>query len=251
MSAPNHDFDLRAWARNPVNLLTTLMIWGGLFAAITTQTSWPIAILGAGLLGPTLLRELGLMRWEDEFQREVMVRAALHAFLAVGAALTAIMAINGFSGTYSAEMKDFEDAVPASTLLALLALVWYLSRLLQYWGARKAAFRIWGGVGLVWLGVVLVAMATLAPMRADLSLTSILQRCVPAAPLLVLAWLSIRWPRVAGATGLAFLAWWLLGTGLWRTFDSGMPWEMTLDVAMLILVPIAAPAVALLAARTP
>ncbi len=185
-----YDFDLRAWARNPVNLVSAVMIWGGLLAAVETQTNWLMAVFGAGLLGPTLLRELGLMRWEDEFQRDVATRAALHAFLAGGVLLVAVMGFNGFGGPDNPELK-FKDAVPASSVLITLTLVWYLSRLLQYWGARKAAFRIWGFVGLVWLLVSLISIFTIDQVRENLSPGRFLMMLVPALSLLVLAWLTV------------------------------------------------------------
>ena len=246
-----HDFDLRAWARNPVNPVSTLMIWGGLLTAIATQAPAWIWVFGAGFFGPTLLRELGLMRWEEEFQREVALRAALHAMLAVGLLSTAVMAINGFGGTYNDEMKAFEDAMPASTVLILLALVWSLSRLIQYWGVRKAAFRIWCGVGLVWLGVVLIALMTLEPIREGMGPRRLLEMCLFWAPLLVLAWLAPRWPRWVGAAGLAYLGWILFGADMAQAFAGTMPWEMRLDMVLLTLAPVGAPAVALLASRKP
>lgn len=246
-----YDFDLRAWARNPVNLASTLMIWGGLAIATYFQAYWAFWIFGIGLLGPTILREMGVMRWEDEFQREVTTRAALHALLAVAALLAAVMAINGFGGRYNGETAVFDDAIPASSALFLTALTWYMSRLIQYWGVRKAAFRIWGITGLIWLTLVLVGLITIEHMRQDLTVRKLLQMLLPALPLLGLCLLVVRRPRLAGWGSLAFLGSWMIGQEFWRSFTGNIPWVMQIDMLVLGLAPLAAPAVALVVARKP
>lgn len=251
MTTLEHDFSLRAWIRNPVNILTFVMIWGGLLAVLITGRNWLLWIFGAGLFGPTLLRELGVMRWEEEYQRETTLRAAFHAFLVTALLLVSIMAIKGITGTYNDEMKTFDDAVPASTPFFLLVLTWYLSRLLQYWGARKAAFRIWGGVVIIW--TLLTLSVVLGEHREALGLDAgkIIKMLLPALAVLLLALGSLRWPRPVGALGLAYLVWFFVQTGLSHVDLTRMPWELTLDIAILALVPIGAPAVALLFARKP
>jgi hypothetical protein len=246
MTTLEHGFSLRGWVRNPVSVLSFVLIWGGFLVALATGRHGWLYLFGAGIFGPSLLRELGVMRWEDEFQRDTTVRAAFHAFLATGLLLVSVMAVNGFTGTYSETAKEFEDALPASTAFFLLVLTWYFSRLLQYWGARKAALRIWGGMAIVW--ALLIASVMLGEHRdaLDLSASRVLGQLVPVAALLLLALASLRWPRAAGAAGLAYLLWFLVQTGMLSTMHDDLPWEITLDIAILALAPIGAPAVALL-----
>ena len=251
MTTLEHGFNLRKWLRNPVSVLSFVLIWGGLLVAVATGHNAWLYLFGAGIFGPALLRELGVLRWEDEFQRDTTIRAAFHAFLATGLLLVTVMAVNGISGTYSDDGKDFADAMPASTAFFLLVLTWYLSRLLLYWGPRKATLRIWCGVVLVWTLMMLSLLIVQNRPALDLSAGQVLRTALPPLGLLLLAVASLRWPRPVGALGLAYLVWFFLQTGLNHRTWSTMPWEITLDIAILALVPIGAPAVALLFARKP
>jgi len=251
MTTLEHGFSLRGWVRNPVSVLSFILIWGGLIVALGTGRHAWLALFGAGILGPTLLRELGVMRWEDEFQRETTILAAFHAFLSTGLLLGTVMAVKGVSGTYSDAGKDFADAMPASTAFFLLVLTWYLSRLLQYWGPRKAALRIWGGMVVVYTLLILSVVFGEHPEALDLSAGQVIRMWLPVAAVLLLAVAGLRWPRPVGAIGLAYLVWFFFQTGLSLRTWSTMPWEITLDIAILALVPIGAPAVALLFSRKP
>jgi len=251
MTILEHGFSLRGWLRNPVSVLSFVLIWGGFLLAVATERHAWLYFFGAGVFGPALLRELGVMRWEDEFQRDTTIRAAFHAFLATGLLLVTVMAVNGFTGTYNETEKNFQDAMPASTAFFLLVLTWYLSRLLQYWGPRKAALRIWDG--MVFVYTLLILSVVFGEHRDALGLTAghVLRMLLPLLVVLLLAVASLRWPRPVGALGLAYLVWFFVQTGLTHRTWATMPWEITLDIAILALVPIGAPAVALLFARKP
>jgi hypothetical protein len=66
-----------------------------------------MALVFLGLVGPVLLRELGLARWRDDFQREAVMRSGMHALVAVGALLTLSAILEG-GGT------DFGHQPPGS-----------------------------------------------------------------------------------------------------------------------------------------
>ena len=249
MTTLEHDFSLQRWIRNPVSVISFVMIWAGFLIALTTGRHVFLGLFGAGLFGPTLLRELGVMRWEDEFQRDTATRAALHAFLATGTLLTVIMAFNGFTGSYDNDGKHFQDALPASTAFFLLVLTWYLSRLLQYWGPRKAAFRIWGFMWIIWLLLTLTLILGGNREALDLSMTKLIKMLLSSLPCLLLALASLRWPRLTGAVGFVYLLWFVLQTGLMSAVQPDMPWEISLNIIILAVVPIGAPAVALVVAR--
>lgn len=249
MTTLEHDFSLRRWIRSPLNVVSFVLIWGGFLIALTMGRQAFLWLFGAGLFGPTLLRELGVIRWEDEYQRDTTIRAAFHAFLTTGVLLVSIMAINGFSGTYDDTGKNFQDAVPASTAFFLLVLTWYLSRLLQYWGPRKAAFRIWGSMWIVWLLLTLSLIFVGNREALDPSTPKVIKMLLSSLPCLLLALASLRWPRLTGLVALAYLLWFVLQSGVMTAMQPRMPWEISLDIVILALVPIGAPAVALVVAR--
>ncbi len=147
---------------------------------------WWFALAGVGACGPGILREMGVLRDQDEFARRAAQRAGYHAFLATGL----------FAFLIVAYMRSGQRDLPnqgelATLLLAVLWFVWLLSSLLAYWGARRAATRMLLGFGTCWLAFCL-ADAGKRPL-------DMLMASLPALPFFALWWLARRWPRVAGA----------------------------------------------------
>jgi hypothetical protein len=251
----NDRFGLHRWRRDPIGIVSFLLIWGGILADIGGLDGM-IALTGLGLFAPLLLRELGLLPWIDEFHREATTRASQHAYLSGGIFLILIMAVLGFGGTHDDEGAHFFDAVPASLVLLIMALTWYLSRLLQFWGALVGAFRILLGAfcayGLVAVAASVQVVARLtdgpSPRRALVWLATLY---LPPLFLAIAAWCSRRWPRVTGAILVALCAWLVLGYRTTSQFLFGpafsFPWQDRAVLGCLMLAPLLAPGIALVA----
>jgi hypothetical protein len=100
----------------------------------------------------------------------------------------------------------------ATLFLVLLWFAWFLSSLVSFWGAQKAAFRILVGIGSAWL-VVTIASNTGSEWRGWMPL---LLHPLLTLPFFALAWLSRRWPRVAGVLLLATAAFFVQFFGMFR-----------------------------------
>ena len=149
---------------------------------------WFFLLVAAGTFGPGILRELGWLRDKDEFQRQAAHRAGYHAFLTVGLVAFLLVAFFRTGGT----MEHPHRLV--TFFLALLWFTWFFSSLLAYWGVQKTAARILIAFGCVWL--VFTIISNLGPEWTGWA--ALLLHPLLAAPFFVLAWLSTRWPRVAG-----------------------------------------------------
>jgi len=169
----------------------TNLIAGGLVIAgfLLTEVNWWFFLLAAaGTFGPGVLRELGWLRDKDEFQRQAAHRAGYHAFLTVGLVAFLLVVFFRTGGTVEHPHRL------VTFLLALLWFTWFFSSLLAYWGAQKTAARILIAFGCVWL--VFTIVSNLGPEWTGWA--ALLLHPLLAAPFFVLAWLSTRWPRIAG-----------------------------------------------------
>jgi hypothetical protein len=248
---------MHRWRRDPIGIVSFFLIWGGILADIGGYDGM-IALTGIGLFGPLLLRELGLLPWIDEFHREATTRASQHAYLSGGICLVIVMTVFGFGGTHNEEGAHFFDAVPASLVLLIMALTWYLSRLLQFWGALVGASRILLGAlcayGLVaavaTIQVIINLGAGESPRRVMAWLATIY---LPPAFLALATWCSRRWPRITGVTLLALSAWLFFGFRLTSQLLFGaefsFPWQTRVVLACLLLAPLVASGIALVAGR--
>ncbi len=174
------------WRPTRTNLIASGLVIGGFL--LTEVNWWFFLLVAAGTFGPGILRELGWLRDKDEFQRQAAYRAGYHAFLTVGLVAFLLVVFFRTGGT----MEHPHRLV--TFLLALLWFTWFFSSLLAFWGAKKTVTRILIAFGSVWF--VFAIISNLGPEWtgwAALLLTPLL-----AAPFFVLAWLSRRWPRVAG-----------------------------------------------------
>lgn len=212
----------------------TTWIAGGLVVAglLLTEVSWWFLLLaGAGALGPGLLREIGWLRDKDEFQRRADHRAGYHAFLA--AALVAFALVAFFR---SAERSIENTHRMATLFLSVLWFTWFLSSMLAYWGAQRAAcwiLRVFGSVVLVFTIVSNLG----AEWTGWLAL---LLHPLLALPFFVLAWSAGRWPRVSGLLLLAAFA------GLFILFGGINTINLEGVVFVFVLGPLLASGIALL-----
>jgi len=193
------------WRPTKVTLAAAVLIILGL---VLTSVTWGFVFLvGLGILGPGLLRELGWLKDQDEFQRQAARRAAYHAFLATGFLAFFLVALfrSGYRG-----IKDPEEAV--SLLLVVLWFTWVLSSLLGYWGPKRTARTILITFGIFWLLFNVIGNLN--------SLTALMMQCLLAVPFFVLAFLARRWPKVAGALLIAASAFFFYFFGLYKIFGS-------------------------------
>ncbi|MBK8167869.1 MAG: hypothetical protein IPK64_18140 [bacterium] len=160
-----------------------LVVAGFLLAGVSW---WFFILSGAGACGPGILRELGVLKDKDEFQRRAAHRAGYHAFLATGFFGFVLVALVRVT---KSELKN--PAELATLMLAMLWLTWLLSSLMTFWGARKASTRLLLGFGAAWLAFAL-ADAGRQPIGW-------LMASLPALPFFALALLAWRLPRLAGA----------------------------------------------------
>jgi hypothetical protein len=171
------------WRPSATDFVSLILVVLGLLLGVTVDMLW-LSLFVAGALGPALLREAGLLRDRDEFQREASRRAGHRAYLA-GALVTAIITVVKNRGTAALD----RDAYSASAILAVMIVVYFMTYLFSFWDARAAATRILLAFGTVWLAFV--------ALSHGLSIAGLMEG-LTVAPFFLFAWLSHRWPRVAG-----------------------------------------------------
>jgi hypothetical protein len=201
-----------------------------------------------GLFGPFLLREAGVMRWRDDFQREAVMRSGMHALVAVGVLLTASAILEGGGTDFGQQPSGEWGRIPAGIVLIVLGITWGLSWLLQFWGVRTGAFRI-----LLW------TVATYTVIHAGLLIQALaLGRGLPwsagytASSLLQLlgGWLVVftsrRWPRATGILLFGIVAWQL------REIPTALEvagYQVAVIGIGLLTLPFLVPAIALLLSK--
>jgi hypothetical protein len=215
---------------SPAGILSCLLVVAGLVLGATVDMGWLI-LFGLGAFGPSVLRALGLLADLDEFQREAARRAGHHAYLAGGLFLCAVTIAKSWG-----EANLDHDAFSASSALAVLVVAYFMSRLVSYWGARGAAFRVLLAFGVFWLAFVVLSHPGIEMLAESLV----------ALPFFVLAFTSRRWPR---ATGVALLAAAGLAFFIFRLARAFQGNQGAVMVIVALVIPLAGMGIALLAAR--
>lgn len=220
------------WRPTRATLIAGVVVITGF--ALSEVSWWFFLLVALGTFGPGVLRELGLLQDQDEFQRRAAHRAGYHAFLTTG-----MVAFFVVSYVRSGD-RVMEDAQELATLfLALLWFTWFLSSLLSYWGAQKASSRILIAFGFVWLAFTIVS--NLGPEWTGWA--ALLLHPLLAAPFFLLAWLSGRRPRI---TGLLLVAVSILMFQSLRFFQRDMSKINDGVTVILFIGPLLASGVALL-----
>lgn len=222
------------WRPSRVGIVAAILSGGGILLAVTANMSFLI-LAALGTFGPGILRELGWLRDQDEFQRQAARRAGYHAYLTGGFLAIVLIAL------LRAGQANLDDAasMTAALLLVILWLTWLFSALMDYLDPQRAASRTLVVFGLFWLMFVVLSHAT--------EPTHLLAEGVVVIPFFALAWVVRRWPRLGGVLLLAVAA----GTTvLFRFFQlaDATP-EQVLSKALtfaLFEVPLVASALALL-----
>lgn len=173
---------------NPVGWISGALVLAGFLCTGPQGKAgwWVILLTGLGTFGPGVLRELGWLRDKDEFQLQAARRAGYHAFLTTG--LVAFLWI-AFLRSGTRNLKTPEEL--PTFFAALLWFTWFWSSLSSYWGPRKTAFRVLVLYGIAWL-----LFNILGHLQNPVAM---LMQCLITLPFFGGAWLSTRWPRLAGA----------------------------------------------------
>ncbi len=198
-----------------------------------------LALAGLGAFGPGILRELGWLRDQDEFQRQAAHRAGYHAYL-IGGLATAFVV----SALRSREATLEDSSEWVMLILVVLWTTWLFSALLAYWGARKTASAVVNVFGSFWAVFVLASIIGESKNVVEVLLGALMGSIV-VVPFFVLAWNAGRWPRRTGAALLAVAVLFLvMFVPAWvaRSFRL----SSLLITAMLLIVPLVASGIALL-----
>jgi O-antigen ligase len=75
---------------SPAALASCALVVAGLILGTTVDMAWML-LFAMGVFGPVLLREFGILRDRDEFQREAAFRAGYRAYLIGGAFLAGVL----------------------------------------------------------------------------------------------------------------------------------------------------------------
>lgn len=222
------------WRPTKVTLAAGALIALGV---VLTDVSWGFVFLvGLGMLGPGLLRELGWLKDQDEFQRQAARRAGYHAFLATGLLAFALMAL-----LRTGEHGITEPEPVVSLLLVVLWFTWVLSSLLAYWGPRRTARTMLVTFGIFWL------IFSIADSLH--SLPTLIMQSLVAVPFFALAYVAGKWPRVAGVLLVAAAAFFFYFFDLYEIFGPAPLTRGRGEVIVLFIGPLVASGAALLAGR--
>jgi hypothetical protein len=218
------------WRPSRLTLIATGLIVVGML--LTGVNEAFLVLVGIGMFGPGVLRELGLVHDKDEFQKRGVHRAGYHAFLVAGIVATLFAA---YLRSGDRDLKDLEEL--ATFFLALLWFTWLFSYLLSYWGAQKTAIRILLTFGSLW-----ALFNIFGNLKHPVAM--LMQLLGTAAPFFVLAFTAKRWPRVTGVLLITASVAFMIFFG-WHDFTS--PDLVThLLVMLLFLGPLVGSGIALL-----
>ncbi len=227
----------------PALIAGGLVVLGIMLATFVAEV-W-LVVAGIGAFGPGMLRELGWLRDQDEFQRQAAHRAGYHAYLIGGLATILIVSLLRLQG------RDIEVSSEWIMLILLvLWMTWLFSALLAYWGARKTASRVLLTFGSFWAVFVIADVIGGESNNTAESLLGVLMSFLVVGPFFLLAWTAGRWPRRTGAALLTVSAFFLMMFGV-RWASGSLPLPAVFVTVTLLLVPLIAPGIALLREETP
>jgi hypothetical protein len=210
----------------------------GIVLWMTAGKAW-IIVAGIGAFVPGILRELGVLRDLDEFQRDASRRAAFHAYLVGG--LATVCVITGLHLT-GENVKYPADVV--TLLLVVLWLTWLFSYLMSFWGAQKTATVVLLAFGAFW-----ALFGVLSGIGEGGTFVQVLfgiaMHLVFVVPFAAGAYTASRWPRATGWLLLVVSAWLIFFLGR----RSSLEWSAQLLTLTTLAVPLAASGVGLVRVR--
>lgn len=222
---------------SPVTLVAGTLVALGIALGVLVGMGFLI-LAGLGAFGPGMLRELGWLKDQDEFQRQAARRAGYHAYLVGGFVAVLTVAVMKFR---EADLDG--DVMWLAMIFVVLWATWFFSSLMAYWGAAKTTSRVLAAFGAFWL------LFVTADLVSEPSLTGAIWALTIVAPFFLLAWTAGRWPRITGAVLLVFSA-----AAFARFFDFGrefVRWPSQIMTFVILLVPTIACGLALLVEAPP
>lgn len=130
----------------------------GMLGLVLSRFNAPFfGLLGLAVFGPSILRELGVLKDADEWVRGIMYRAGFHGTLATALFLFLNRVIPRFDHQLPELPKGTGVWFDTPFLWQTLVLVFLISYLLQYWGSPKGSARILLGFGTVLLIDIVVS----------------------------------------------------------------------------------------------
>jgi hypothetical protein len=218
-----------------VGAAATALVAVGLLLGTTAHMGF-MALVAAGAFGPGVLRQFGVLDDLDEFQKEAAAKSALRAYLTCGVVLMTIVVAENWN-----RLSLGAEKIPASSVVALMLIVYYASYCLSFWDTRKAVSRLLLAVGLLWVGFVVLSHASEPGALLGEAL-------VVPGPFLVGAIFCRWWPRTVGVLLVVLAAWTAYFFNVVR-FDAEAA-RVVIDntfVGMLVSLPLATAGVALVA----
>ena len=97
-----------------------------------------LSLMAAGAFGPGVLRQFGLLHDLDEFQKAAADKSGLRAYLATGILLMVVVIAENWNG-----LSLSNDALPASTVVILMLVIYYSSYCLSGTRARRFPACYW------------------------------------------------------------------------------------------------------------
>jgi hypothetical protein len=167
------------------------VVFVGLLLTVTLDPRF-VLIIAIGVLGPHVVRALDRTGEPDEFRAEILRRSGFRSYLVVCAVLIAVIAVSSSGGS----LAGSDLPLQADVLLVTALLVFYLSYLLEFWGARDGSIRVFLAFGLlafIQSGVVLTQRGSVSLWWASV---------VELLGIVVIYFIPVltirRWPRVSG-----------------------------------------------------
>lgn len=232
------DFDRPSSRRRfPLPTLAASFVFVLGFVLATTVNGGFFLLAAVGALLPTLLRDWGLLRDHDEFQRLASARAATHGYLIATLFAAGVLAVKSWGVPFGGNRETELWLVLFSVVLGghFVSYAW------RFWDARKAAPRILAAFGLFWLLFVVLSHWQNPAALAVEGLTV-------AAPFFLMAALARRFPRTVG---LLLLALTFAAGRFFHVFPPGpRGWNHALVLSLFLLLPLALTGVSLLRVRS-
>jgi hypothetical protein len=221
----------------PVNVVAFALVAAGFALGSTVDLSF-LALVAAGAFGPGILRQFGLLKYRDEFQRQASLVAGYRAYLVGGTFAVLLVVLLPWEDLGSV-VEAGKSA--ANTTLLVMLITYAISYLFHFWGARTAAFRI-----LLVTGIGIAVYVAVLGVILEFPWLMMLQGLISvSATLVALALLSKRFPRGSGLTLIVLTITGFTFLQIERPDIPAMAWI----IRALFLIPLLASGIRLLASR--